>query len=117
MAKLTASQREGFAALRRVYLAQVPGRIAEIRREAAALRRGSAAREALLELRQLAHRLVGSSALFGLPHLSKAARDLEQELDRVLAGAASPGGLDALTAGLEAAWSASEAGADGDRGA
>src|SRR5262249_59787000 len=93
MAKLTASQREGFAALRRVYLAQVPGRIAEIRREAAALRPGSAAREALLELRQLAHRLVGSSALFGLPLLSAAARDLEQELDRVLAGAASPGGL------------------------
>src|SRR5215510_10600732 len=103
MASLTKRQREGFEALRRVYLAQVPGRIAEIRREAAALRRESASQEALLALRQLAHRLVGSSALFGLPRLSAAARAVEEELDRILAGAAAPQGLDALTTALAAA--------------
>lgn len=104
MARLTESQRESFEALRRTYLAELPARIGAIREAASAAQRGGASPEELEELRQHAHRLVGSSALFGLPRLSAAARALEDGVSRSIEGDAGAIELDRLAAGVEAAW-------------
>ena len=115
MAKLTASQREGFEALRREFVAHVPIRIAAIQRAAAEVQRGSvSAADRIEDLQDLAHRLAGASAIFGLPRLAAAARALEELATRIRAGGAEPGELDALTAALEASWT--ESGAPRPRG-
>lgn len=101
MTSLTESQRETLEALRRSYLAQVPDRIAAIRRAASEAGRPGAPREVLENLRGLAHQLVGSSAIFGLARLSSAARALEDLASRLVDGAAGGGRLDALVGELE----------------
>jgi HPt (histidine-containing phosphotransfer) domain-containing protein len=109
MARLTASQREGFEALRREFLAHVPARIAAIQRAAAELQRGPVSRDRVEDLQDLAHRLAGASAIFGLPRLSAAARGLEELATRIRAGGAEAEELDAHTAALEARWNESAA--------
>jgi HPt (histidine-containing phosphotransfer) domain-containing protein len=101
MSRLTESQRATFQALRRSYLAQVPARIAAIRRAAGEAERPGAGREVLEDLRHLVHQLVGSSAIFGLPRLSSAARALEDHASRLKDGAAARGGLESLVGELE----------------
>ena len=65
-----------FHALKRAYLSQVPERVRALETVArAALEEGRASD--LEDFRTLAHRLVGSAALYGLPSLSAAARALE----------------------------------------
>ena len=104
MARWSESQRETFAALRRAYLAEVPARIAAIREAATGVLRSGGSPRALEELRDLAHRLVGSSAIFGLPRLSAAARDLEDRVIASIEGAAGVGALAELAATLETTW-------------
>jgi HPt (histidine-containing phosphotransfer) domain-containing protein len=109
MAKLTDGQRETFQVLRRTYLEQVPDRIAAIRRSATEAARRGARRETREDLRQLAHQLVGSAAIFGLPHVCSAARALEELASRLLDGAPAVGEFEALVAALEAAGNESVA--------
>lgn len=101
MPRLTDDQHETFRALRGSYLAGVPARIAAIRRAANEAERPEASREALEELRHLAHQLVGSSAIFGLSRLCSAARALEELASRLRDGAPEGGSLDALVGELE----------------
>jgi HPt (histidine-containing phosphotransfer) domain-containing protein len=115
MARWTESQRETFEALRRAYLADVPERIAAIRQAAAALR-GGAPQRALDELRHLVHRLVGSSAIFGLPRLAAAGRELEDRVIASIEGAEGVGGLDELAAALETTWKEIAAARSGEPG-
>ena len=107
MARLTASQREGFEALRSEFLTHVPVRIAAIQRAAAEVQHEPASRDRVEDLLDLAHRLVGAAAIFGQPRLSAAARALEELATRMRSGAAHAGELAALTAALEATWSES----------
>jgi HPt (histidine-containing phosphotransfer) domain-containing protein len=115
MGRLVESQRESFEALRREYLAGVPARIAAIRRAAAEAGRPGAPRAALDDLLHEAHRLTGSSAIFGLPRVSAAARALEDLAIRLLGGSARAAEIDARVAALEATWN--ECAAPRDRGA
>src|SRR5262245_54215523 len=109
MAKWTRSQRETFEALRRAYLAHVPARLTDGRDAAAAAVRAGAPPRALEELRDLAHRLVGSSAIFGLPKLSAAARELEDRAAGPIEGAAGAAGLEELAAAVESVWRETDA--------
>src|SRR5262245_6402983 len=101
MARLTASQREAFEALRRSYLAEVPARIAAIRQAAADVGGRAATRAALEDLRNRVHQLVGSSAIFGLAALSAAARAFEDRVTELLDGAAASAALEPLVEPLE----------------
>src|SRR5262245_41130652 len=104
MARWKEPEREAFAALRRAYLAEIPARIAAIRAAAStASQRGAPAR-AFQEVRDLTHRLVGSSAIFGLPRLSAAARELEDRAIASIDDPAGAGGLDELASTLESSW-------------
>jgi len=110
MPRLTGNQRETFEALRQAYLAEVPARIAAIREVALRLGRRGATRGDLEELRTLVHRLVGSSAIFGLQELSASARALEDLTTQLLEGSdRSASELDSLAAALEATWAAGTA--------
>src|SRR5262245_8146303 len=104
MARWTRSQRETFEALRRAYFADLPARIADVRAAAAAALQAGAPPSALEELRDLAHRRVGPSAIFGLPRLSAAARDLEDRAGASIEGAEGSAGFEELTAAVESAW-------------
>jgi len=107
MPRLTGNQRETFEALRQAYLAEVPARIAAIREAAVRLGGQGTTRGALEELRHLVHRLVGSSAIFGLHDLSASARALEDLTMQLLEGSdRSASELDSLAAALEATWGA-----------
>jgi HPt (histidine-containing phosphotransfer) domain-containing protein len=105
MARLTESQRAGFEALRRRYLAGVPRRIATVKRAAGEVQRRWPSHDGLEALRQLAHRLVGASEIFGVPRVSDAARALEDLTGRLLEGGSGVQELEELAASLEAAWS------------
>ncbi len=72
--------------LRREYLADAPARIAELRKDAAALRTGEA--DALDSLKLRSHRLAGSAGSYGFPQLSVRARALEE----LVGGIAAPTG-------------------------
>jgi HPt (histidine-containing phosphotransfer) domain-containing protein len=117
MARWTERERAEFEALRETYLAEIPARILAIREATAAASRGATSPPALQEVRDLAHRLVGSSAIFGLKRLSAAARDLEDCAIASIEDAAELRGLDELVAALEAAWNegAEARSDDGDR--
>ncbi|MEQ8395824.1 diguanylate cyclase [Thalassobaculum sp.] len=79
-------------ALRVDYVLQLPDRIAELRAAWLAIQRATDAdtREgALVQLRRIAHRLVGSGKTFGLPAVSEAAIPIEQLADALLDGDAA----------------------------
>ena len=103
--------RRDFDALRRRFLAEVPEKIRAIREAVECTERGSHPREEMEALCQLAHRLVGSAAIFGLERLSASARTLEDRLAALLKAAQGPGSAGAepelmgLVEELERAWS------------
>jgi HPt (histidine-containing phosphotransfer) domain-containing protein len=72
--------------LRRAYVAELPGRVRAIEEAAASLRPGDC--EGLRSLYHLVHRLTGSSAVYGLPQLSRAAAELEDVLLAASSGTA-----------------------------
>jgi HPt (histidine-containing phosphotransfer) domain-containing protein len=77
MAELRPDQRRQLDALRRAYEQELPDKVTNIARAAAAL--GRADGEVRIdELYQLVHRLAGSSALWGFSAVSKAAAQLEE---------------------------------------
>jgi len=105
MARLTESQRERFETFRRAFLAEVPARIAAIRKAATEAGRRGTSRAALEDLHHLVHQLVGASAIFGLHALCGTARALEDLVTGLLEGAAPGAGeLDRLTGALERTW-------------
>ena len=77
MAELGADQRRQLDALRRAYEQELPGKVTNIARAAAALGRADGEMR-IDELYQLVHRLAGSSALWGFSEVSKAAAELEE---------------------------------------
>lgn len=72
------------AALRRSFAAQVPDKIAEIERCCEALHQADQDLSALSQLHRLSHSLAGSGGTFGFPQLGAQARQIEQELLRLL---------------------------------
>ena len=66
---------DAFQALRREYIAEVPGRLRELRADVAALRAGDPGAVASLLTRF--HRLVGSGGSYGFPQISAFAREME----------------------------------------
>ena len=77
--QVAASERSQLAELERLYVGQLPARVAEIDR-VAALIGGKGGREDLERLLHLSHRLTGSSATLGFPRISEAARAVENLL-------------------------------------
>lgn len=79
------------------YRRQLPDRIDELTAALAAATSaaGDEARDAaLVDLRRVAHRLVGSGKTFGLPHVSEAAAPIEHVADAILDGRMSFGDAD-----------------------
>jgi CheY-like chemotaxis protein len=68
---------DDFSDLRRLYLDELPERIAAVTRAADHVRAAPGERAPLEALGILAHRLAGSAAIYGLPALSVAAADLD----------------------------------------
>jgi diguanylate cyclase (GGDEF)-like protein len=69
---------EAFADLQRDYLRDAPERLAELRKDLAALRSGEP--DALASLRQRFHRLAGSGGSYGFPGVTDVARRMEQRI-------------------------------------
>ena len=69
---------EAVAALKRDYLRDAPERLAELRKDVAALRAGE--RDALESLRQRFHRLAGSGGSYGVPRVTDVSREMEQRM-------------------------------------
>jgi diguanylate cyclase (GGDEF)-like protein len=86
---------QAFLQLRREYVADAPQRLAELAKDAAALRRGEPDAHASLVTRF--HRLAGSGGSYGFPAISALARRAEQRLEADEADAEQ---VDALTAEL-----------------
>ncbi|MDA8165946.1 MAG: diguanylate cyclase [Desulfobacteraceae bacterium] len=76
-------------ALRKAFLSQLPGRVAEIETKWTALREGWDAGQAA-GLAQLLHTLAGTAGTFGLAALRTVAKEWEGELKAALAAAAPP---------------------------
>ena len=66
--------------LRADYLADPPGKVAELWRVLARVQNGE--RAAVRELRTLLHHLAGSGGAYGLPSVTESARKAEQVIDR-----------------------------------
>ncbi|MAO54584.1 MAG: hypothetical protein CMM61_02655 [Rhodospirillaceae bacterium] len=82
--------RDKLAALASSYIAQVPDAMALLEGHVNTIAGGDGGREAILELRSGAHKLAGSSGTFGLQKVSRAAKVLETECDRVVEGFHDP---------------------------
>jgi diguanylate cyclase (GGDEF)-like protein len=82
-------QDEFFEELRREYLTEAPARLAELRKDLAAVRSGEAGAAASLKGRL--HRLAGSGGSYGFPEISRVSREAERWL-----GANPSPALDAL---------------------
>ena len=67
---------ETFEALQQEYLAELPARLADLRKDVAALQAGEA--DAAVSLRSRLHQMAGSGGSYGFPQLSRIARDTEQ---------------------------------------
>jgi diguanylate cyclase (GGDEF)-like protein len=78
---------QAFSALRREYLAEAPGRLAELRKDIAAYRAGEP--DATSSLRTRFHRLAGSGGSYGFPIISDISRETEHWLKDVNASAPS----------------------------
>jgi HPt (histidine-containing phosphotransfer) domain-containing protein len=85
--RLTAGQRERLESLRRAYVNDLPARVRAIGEAAELLE--PVDREKLQALYHLVHRLTGSSAIYGLTGLSRAASALEARVYSTLAGTAA----------------------------
>ena len=81
--------RDKLAALASSYIAQVPDAMTVLEGHVNTIV-GGGGREAVLELRSGAHKLAGSSGTFGLQKVSRAAKMLETECDRVVEGFHDP---------------------------
>jgi CheY-like chemotaxis protein len=81
---------EEFETLRRLYLAKLPETIAAMSAAAATLGAEGWDRPTLESLRDLAHRMAGTSGLYGLPALGRAAGMLEEIVKRLLTGPTWP---------------------------
>ncbi len=66
---------DAFRELQREYIAEAPARLAELRKDAAALAAGEA--DAIASLATRFHRLAGSGGSYGFPTLSQLGRELE----------------------------------------
>lgn len=89
------------AALKAEYERQLPDRIVELRAayaDADAATDDATCKAALVELRRIAHRLVGSGKTFGLPWVSETAAPIERVVDAIIDGERrlSEAGLDKL---------------------
>jgi diguanylate cyclase (GGDEF)-like protein len=94
---------DALSELRREYLFEAPGRLAELRKDVAAYRAGEA--DAVSSLLRRFHRLAGSGGSYGFPEISALARDGEQ----LLSGGTEPAGhhsarLEALVDRLAASF-------------
>jgi len=69
---------EAYKALRREYIAEAPGRLAELRKDIAAFRAGEP--DATASLRTRFHRLAGSGGSYGFPVISEISRETERWL-------------------------------------
>jgi CheY-like chemotaxis protein len=79
-----------FDELRRVYVEELPGRIAALQNGAQALAAGGWERATLEGLYHETHRLAGSAGLYRMANLSCAAATLEEIVKALLAGATWP---------------------------
>jgi diguanylate cyclase (GGDEF)-like protein len=75
---MTDALNDALAELRREYLFEAPGRLAELRKDVAALRAGET--DAMASLVRRFHRLAGSGGSYGFPDISDIAREAEQWL-------------------------------------
>jgi len=91
---MTDALNDALAELRREYLFDAPGRLAELRKDVAAYRAGEA--DAASSLLRRLHRLAGSGGSYGFPDISALAREGEQ-----LLSPDSPAGKGILAAQLE----------------
>ena len=71
-------QDEAYESLRREYIAEAPGRLAELRKDVAAFRAGEA--DAAQSLSTRFHRLSGSGGSYGFPQISEISREMEHWL-------------------------------------
>jgi two-component system, OmpR family, response regulator len=89
-ARLVEAHRRQFEELRLAYVGQLPEKIEAMREHAASLVKDGWDREMVQSLHDLAHRIAGSSGLYRLYALSRAAGALEDILKRLLAGPVWP---------------------------
>jgi diguanylate cyclase (GGDEF)-like protein len=75
---MTDSLNDALTELRREYLFEAPGRLAELRKDVAAFRAGES--DAVLSLIRRLHRLAGSGGSYGFPEISDLARSGERWL-------------------------------------
>ena len=81
---------EEFETLRRHYVGKLPETLAAMRAAAAVLASEGWDRSLLESLRHLAHRMAGTSGLYGLPALARSAGTLEDIVKRLLIGPTWP---------------------------
>ncbi|MGH7702095.1 MAG: Hpt domain-containing protein, partial [Gemmatimonadales bacterium] len=75
---MTESLEQAFDALRQEYVAEAPGRLAELRKDIAAFRAGES--DAVASLKNRFHRLAGSGGSYGFPIISTIGREMERWL-------------------------------------
>ena len=83
MTKQSESYPQAFEDLRMAFLEEVPEKIVAIRRAAEDVGQGDS-QKAITVLYHLVHRLIGSTAIYGLERVSDAARPLEMCVGEVL---------------------------------
>jgi diguanylate cyclase (GGDEF)-like protein len=77
---MTDALNDALADLRREYLLEAPGRLAELRKDLAALKAGEA--DASQSLQRRFHRLSGSGGSYGFPGISELSREAERSLSK-----------------------------------
>lgn len=87
-----------FLRLQREYIAEFPARLAELRKDIAAL--GAGEPDAAVSIKRRLHKLAGSGGSYGFPELSREARDAEQWLGQPDAGPDTVERLDQTVAKL-----------------
>jgi len=95
---------DALAELRREYLFDAPGRLAELRKDAAAFRAGEA--DAAASLQGRLHRLAGSGGSYGFPAVSDIAREGEKLLKQEPADPAAADRIDRVVDRLAEAFDA-----------
>ena len=90
MPELSEAQRRELAALRQAFEAELPQKVTAIAGTAASLGTGPWDRSGLEGLLHLAHRLAGSSAIWGFTAVSDAASELEELITSALERVAPP---------------------------